>query len=298
MKYSSILFTCFICLLSIYIHASQGRELQRFNDPLAPPSTNRRNTAEKGEKLTVERRWVDVDDDDNSVAPNTIKHSEGSKDSSDFTKIVESFNNGLTEKLGALSDPDRVTTEQLGDQDDTYIKAAEDSSNKLAGGHFITGKASDLDRFSSQIDPYVHRQIQAALAQDGNSPEALSEVNTALAHGMPQPEIVESTNHAVHSPVHEEGIEMQPQQVVAHPKPIHKYIGQIVHRIRPAEHRYIPMKHIFVKHMPQILQKLRVRPSYKVVHRPRIIIVKEPNVHHHQYCKLHRYLFLQFYGAS
>jgi len=284
MKYSSLLFSCFICLFLRFVAASGGRDLQRSSELHDAASTKSDNIHKNRKDLLLTKRWVDVDDDDSSVAPSTTKHSEESKDNTDFTKIVESFNNGLTEKLGSLSDSARTASDQLGEQDDKYIKAAEESAHRLAAPNFIVGKPSDLDRYSSQIDPDVHRQIQAALAQDGNSPEAIKEVNAALAHGLPPPEVVESANHAVHFPVHQERIAMQPQQVIAHPKPIHKFLGPIIHRIRPAEHRYIPMKHIFLKHMPQILQRLRLRPHFRVVHRPRIIIVKEPHVqHHHEY---------------
>lgn len=292
MKYSRKTITSLICLFLSLVDASQGAKLQRFNDPLNSSQDIIEDSPNYRKDLSVNKRWVDVDDEEDSIAPTSIKHSDGGKDSADFTKIVESFNNGLTNKLGALSDVDRITADQLGEQDDKYIKAAEDASKRLPGSHFIAGKASDLERFSSDIDPEVHRRIQAALAQDGNSPEELQEVNTALAHGLPPPEIVESTNHALHSPLHQESIAMQPQEVITHSKPIHKYIGQIIHKYRPSEHRYIPMKHIFLKHVPQILKKLRMRPPYRVVHRPRIIIVKEPHQHFHQYCKYH---FVDFY---
>lgn len=296
MKYTSSLLTLFICLFSQFIVALGGGKLQRSSELSNFPSNDFQNNNKNGGNLLLRKRWVDVDDDDTSVAPSTTKHSERSKDSTDFTNIVESFNNGLTEKLGSLSDSDRLMADQLGEQNDRYIKAAEESVHKLGAPHVILGKASDLDRFSNQIDPDVHRQIQAAMAQDGNSPEALREVSTALAHGMPPPEIIESTNHAMHTPVHQESIMMQPQQMVSHPKTIHRYIGQIIHKIRPAEHRYIPMKHIFLKHMPQILQRLRLRPHYRVVHRPRIIIVKEPHVqHHHEYCEC--FLWVILYNA-
>ena len=286
MKHPSSFLACFICLLSQVIVAFGGGELQRSTELPDLASNSFKNGNINREELILQKRWVDVDDDDNSVAPSTTKHSEGGKDSTDFTKIVESFNNGLTEKLGTLSDSDRLAAEQLGEQDDKYIKSAERSTQKLAEPHVVVGKASDLDRFSSQIDPDVHRQIQAALAQDGNSPEAMREMTAALVHGMPSPEVLESTNHAVHTPLHEETIAMQPQNIVSHPSPIHRYIGPIIHKIRPAEHRYIPMKHIFLKHVPQLLRKLRIRPHFRVVHRPRIIIVKEPHVqHHHEYCE-------------
>ena len=285
MKYSSS-FVFSICLSLFLIVTSRGAKLQRSNELPNPTLNIIEDNGKKSRDLYFTKRWVDVDDEESPVAPSTTKHSEGGKDNTDFTKIVESFNNGLTEKLGALSDADRLTTEQLGEEDDKYIKAGEQTANKYLGPHIIAGKASDLDRYSSQIDPDVHRQIQAALAQDGNSPEAMREVSTALAHGMPPPEVVESANHALHTPIHEENIEMQPQRVLSHPKAIHKYIGQIIHKVRPAEHRYVPEKHIFLKHMPQILQRLRLRPQLRIAHRPRIIIVKEPHVqHHHQYCK-------------
>ena len=287
MKYTSSLFTLFICLFSQFVVAFSDGKLQRSSELPNFPSSDFQNDNRNRGNLLLRKRWVDVDDDDTSAAPSITKHSEGGKDNTDFTKIVESFNNGLTERLGSLSDSDRLMADQLGEQDDKYIKAAaEESVHKLGGPHVIVGKASDLDRYSSQIDPDVHKQIQAALAQDGNSPEALREVSSALIHGMPPPEIIESTNHALHTPVHQESIMMQPQQFVSHPKAIHRYIGRIIHRIRPAEHRYIPMKHIFLKHMPQILQRLRLRPHFRAIHRPRIIIVKEPHVqHHHEYCE-------------
>ena len=290
MKHFDFAVVYLVCLLSLTVQTYHAKHLQRSNGQLeAAQDTNENELEDK----IIHKRWVDVDDDENLVSPDAIKHSESNKDNTDFTKIVESFNNGLTEKLGALSDTAKLNTDQLSEQDDKYIKAAELASNANAG-HILASRPSDLEKYEHEIDPDVHRQIQAALAQDGNSPEALNEVKTALSHGMPPQEVLESANHAIHTNPPQLPIAMPAQQYFNHPRPIHKFVGHVIHKVTPSEHRYIPMKHIFLKHMPQILQRLRIRP-HRVIHRPRIIIVKEPHVqHHHEYCKFYECFHLPF----
>ena len=279
MKYIDTYTVCVICLLLFSGQAVVKGQFERSTDQ---PWNNLENSDKTKEQY---KRWVDVDDEESLVPPDTAKYSQSNKDPTDFTKIVENFNNGLTAKLNSLS-TDAISSEQLGEQDDRYIKAAAEQANgHFDGEHIIPSKVSDLDKYAHEIDPDVNNQIKAALAQDGSSPEALNEVNIALSHGLPSPEVLESTNHAIHTENHEGNVQLEPQQIVTHPKPIHKYVGQIIHKVKPSEHRYLPMKHIFLKHVPQILQRLRVRPVR--VHRPRIIIVKEPHVqHHHEYCKI------------
>ena len=351
------------------------------------------NREDTGEDIayTIDKRWVDVDDEKNA-APDTVKHTSESKDNTDFTKIIENFNDGITKKLGSLGGTDGETAEQMSEQDDKYIKAAQQSSH--SSPIEISTKPGELQHYSHDIDSDVNRQIQEAIARDGNTESAMHEMDAALAHGIPPTEVIEnvnhgtpsaerfySSNHGLHSaqplytPNHRqrlsepvfvsnhhqrlsepvfvpnhgihstetmnqgllfpesvdashhdllasegmqtsdrgiftneaidvphhathfdtgpENLAMQGQQIYRRPRPIHKFVGAPIHRFTPGEHRFVPMKHIFLKHAPEKMHKLRFKPV-RYLPRPRIIIVKEPHIqHHHRYCEL-LFCFLYF----
>ena len=91
--------TILICLLLVKLGLS------------GPSGNHKRNNGGYNTKVAnIFKRWVDVDDEDSndgaSSSSSVAAKKKDSKDpdTTDFTKIIESFNRGLTTKLGNLND--------------------------------------------------------------------------------------------------------------------------------------------------------------------------------------------------